>query len=756
MAEYDEDMESEEADLLDEIRSRFTAARDHWRDWREEARQCFKFYAGHQWSEEDKEKLLEQQRQPITFNRVAPFIDAVLGHEANNRQEIRYIPRSSGDGKVNEVLTQIAQFFLDKCDGEYAQSDAFRDMLICGMGWTETRLDDEDNPEYDLIVESVNPLEMLPDPSSSRPCFMDARYIFRVQNMSKEEARSIFPKWSGTTTGEEWDFYADEDEMAEGGDASARDSYRDDDSENSTNRDIVVLQYQHKEYENFYIATHPVTGERVEIDEDKYEETREEIEASGIRVSSRRRVIHKRCFMIGNEIVQQDVIFPKGFTFNAVTGKRDRAKKVWIGLMHAMIDPQMWSNKFLSQMLHIINSQAKGGVNIEESSVDNISEFEAKYARPGAVLVFKDGALVNNRVQERTSAQFPAAFDRLLQYANESFGDVTGINAELLGMADREQAGVLEYQRRQSAVALLAPLFDSLRLYRKMFGRVWLYYIQNYVSDGRIARITIDQPGPDGNPQAKQMAVPVTPDLLRGDGVAEYDVIVDQAASAPNQKEATWAVVSQLGPVLKDVITPPVLMKLLEYSPLPESLMEELKMMAAQEAQNPKPDPEVQKAQAEMQMKAQAQQQDAQIKAESKRQEIELKKAEAQAELELKRMELQAELEMEREKMMLQMQIEAQKHNADMQLQREKADFDKAMKAELTSIDAESKRKEIDYASSKFGPGNEKMTKSLEGFSSQVATSNAKIAEALAKLAENMSKPKTILRGPDGRAIGVQ
>jgi hypothetical protein len=73
--------------------------------------------------------------------------------------------------------------------------------------------------------------------------------------------------------------------------------------------------------------------------------------------------------------------------------------------------------------------------------------------------------------------------------------NVSGVNAELLGMADREQAGVLEYQRKQSAVTLLAPLFDSFRRYRKMAGRCWLHFMQNYLTDGRLIRITMDDGG---------------------------------------------------------------------------------------------------------------------------------------------------------------------------------------------------------------------------------------------------------------------
>jgi predicted glycosyl hydrolase (DUF1957 family) len=51
-----------------------------------------------------------------------------------------------------------------------------------------------------------------------------------------------------------------------------------------------------------------------------------------------------------------------GFTYKCVTGYRDRNNGTWYGIVRAMIDPQRWANKFVSQSLHILNTGAKGGI----------------------------------------------------------------------------------------------------------------------------------------------------------------------------------------------------------------------------------------------------------------------------------------------------------------------------------------------------------------------------------------------------------
>jgi hypothetical protein len=51
------------------------------------------------------------------------------------------------------------------------------------------------------------------------------------------------------------------------------------------------------------------------------------------------------------------------------------------------------------------------------------------------------------------------------------------------------QPGILEAQRKQAAMTILAILFDSLRRFRKQVGPIRLCLIQNFLADGRLIRI---------------------------------------------------------------------------------------------------------------------------------------------------------------------------------------------------------------------------------------------------------------------------
>lgn len=551
----------DDEDLVKEITDNLKADRSHWARWRTEARESYDFFAGVQWSEDDTAILREQNRPVVTFNRIARTINAVAGLELQNRQEVRFLPRTLDDSGVTELLSGTAKWVRENCDAEDEESEAFQDALICGVGWTETRIDYDQSPEGTIITERVDTFEVLPDSNAKKRNFDDAKHVARVKELPKKEYQDLLKKFGikddGMAPGVFWN-----DLEGEPHDAQNAYRYENDYSDRTSKAGTYsVVQYQWYEAEDVY-QVEDLDGKVTKLDKARYKKLKPMIEMHGLRAVKQPQRKYYQAWVCGNRLLnKEESPCQKGFTFRAITGLRDRNRNVWTGIVELMKDPQRWANKWLSQIQYIINTNAKGGLLAESDAFKNPRQAEDQWAESNSITWLNPGGLA--KVMQKQPANYPEGLDRLLQYALTSINDVPGVNLELMGMANRDQAAVLEESRKQSGVTILAPFFDALRRYRKEQGRVLAYFIKEYIADGRLVRIA----GQDG-----AQYVP----LLKDNLTFEYDVIVDDAPSSPNMKERVFSVLNQIIPMALQAGIP-IPPDVLDFAPIPEALAQKWK-----------------------------------------------------------------------------------------------------------------------------------------------------------------------------------
>jgi hypothetical protein len=587
---YEEDRHSEEA-LLCMVKKHKKEGDQHLGEWREDARECYAFRAGDQWNEEDKARLEEMLRVPVVFNRIDPMVEAVAGSEVNNRQQVQYVPRQAGDSGVNDILTGAADYFRDACDAEDEESDAFMDVVTCGVGCTETFLDYIDNPEGMVITDRRDPLSMRWDPSAKKRNLTDKRWAQREEWQDKQEIQDKWPdKADEISASSDW---AGNDDGKTHNATLAWLYEKDNTGQDSKTGQLRVIHEQWYELETYHTLIDPFTGEMTEMDDDKFKTLQPRLEALRMNLQSvkKQRKRWLQVFVCGDVVLEFSPVACNECSYKFITGRRDRNRNTWYGLVKAMIDPQKWANKFFSQFLHIINTNAKGGMLIEDGATDNLAKFKRDFSKSDSVIVVNEGALSGGKIQPKPPPVIPPQMGQMMEFAISSLRDVSGLNLEILGMANREQAGVLEQQRKQAALTVLASLFDGLRRYRKEQGRLLVKYITEYLSDGRLVRII----GGDGT----ERYIP----LMKQAGTLEYDVIVDESASTTSQKDKTFAILMQLMPALEKQGVP-FSADLLEYTPLPAAMVQkwkdEIKRREQPQQNPPPPPPQMISAQANM------------------------------------------------------------------------------------------------------------------------------------------------------------
>lgn len=563
--------------VVSDFQRRLKGSWSHSKDWRDEAKELYDFAAGRQWAPEDEARMDEANRPYVTFNVFAKFIDAVMGLQVNNRQEIRCYPRTNGVAAVSDLASGAIAWNTDQCDGEFEDTDAGHDCLLTGMGWMEIFLDDRSDPEGIIARERRDPLEMYWDPLARKKNAIDGRYVIRLRRMTPEDYREIFgedPTGSVDVPGLQ---FSDADmglqiietphDYSEQGSSSAE----------QARGKIVVADYQFWCVHTYWdvAAQFPEGPGQQQFSNDEWPAIQQQLTAGGIQHQAKRqqKKVYYRCWIAGSEIKGgiKTLPYQEGFTFQAITGKRDRNKNLWYGLGRALKDPQKWVNKFFSSLIWQISVNPKGGLLAEEDAFTDQREAEDSWADPSKITWTAPGALGAGKIQPKEAAPFPAGMQQLTQFSMEALPQTSGMNAELLGLSDRDQPGVVEAQRKQGALAIVAWFFDAMRRYYRRAGHIMLSMIRDFQADGRLIRIA----GPEG-----AQYVPLLKDPL----LQRFDIIVDEAPTSVNMRERVWAVLQSIIPMaMQGGITVPK--EVLDYAPIPDDLIQKWK-----QALQPSPD----------------------------------------------------------------------------------------------------------------------------------------------------------------------
>lgn len=558
----------DDAELYRTMRQWYLMDDAHCAPWINRARQDFDFVACDQWNETGQKEMQDSNRVPLSFNYTLTFIKAVCGLEINNRHETVYIPRNVEEGDIvaNETLSETSKWMGDNCDSEDEQSAAFENTTICGMGWTESRNEYDEEPDGKYVEESIDPMEMRWDRSARKKNLQDARRVWRVKKMNIDDAMMLFPDADPGDLHAAW-----ADGMSSHEPIKSVEERRLKSSESvpyDPSSEVSIVQVQWWERQVYYRVAHPDTGEMVEMEHedfkklDKNVKRRKKPSKFEYAHAKQYRKVYMQAFLGSKLLEKGPCPDRKRFTLQCITGQLHRNKGHWFGLVRLMRDPQMNANKWLSQALHILNTTAKGGILAERGAFKSPAEAQRTYAAPDAITVVENGAISGRKIMQKPGVGLAAPYIQMMNFAIKAIPDVTGINLELLGMRDVNQPGILEAQRKQAGMTILATLMDALRNYRKQVGRIRLCFIQNYMSDGQIIRIT----GPDGMRGVR---------FIRDNHLGEYDVIVSDAPTSPNQKEATWQMLMQMSqlPMFQAVMTPQTIVGILNYCPLPSKVV---------------------------------------------------------------------------------------------------------------------------------------------------------------------------------------
>jgi hypothetical protein len=606
-----------EAEIAREIISWWKESLDRHSERRKIAKRCHKMVDGDQWEQIDKQRAESQRRPALTFDLLSAMLAAVEGQERNNRQDMRYYGVGKEDDQAASNWTKLLKWVIELNGGDYEITQQFREMLITGEGWITPVVDYFDDPEGCVMLEFIEGDEVFDDPLSKKPMGTDARWRLRVKMLTEDEGEALFP---GKFTKAIHASAAENGTIQETDGKGYPDIYLAQSTEGPKRYDAkdqtwAVIQAFWWEIEDAWHCLNDETGLIDELTEEEYQAKKEErrqqqMQAIQLVTSGAARIMpsdpaqaeqamqqQQQAEMLGLPVVpmipmpkpleatkrptkriyEAFVVYDsvlevaplreklKVFPIVPMRGTRRKTKMDFTGIIERVIDVQRQHNVEQSIIVQLMQLMPKQSWMGPKGSFHNKQEWESGVAQPGKMLEYN---AQRGKPEAIRPPDIPRHIVDMAFTRPQSMREISGVNIELTGVRQGNDAGVVMEQRAKAAQTVLAPLFDNARRTRKMLGKVVLAFMQTHLSPDRQVRIL----GPESKPEVVQ----VTPDMLQG----RYDFAVDETDSTINDRVATLNIMQTTLPQMMKagVPIPPGIVDLMPMEP---KLREEWKRMIA-------------------------------------------------------------------------------------------------------------------------------------------------------------------------------
>lgn len=554
---------------------------------------AIEFYNGDTMSYEDRIQFMDdmgmRRRATVQFNKVQPNVDSVAGFMAQNRRKARAIARvtqNQGQQLYSKNMNALYDYHRENQNADQVETDIDLDMLICGYGSTDTDLsyivgNATTDPNGEILKMRLDPRRVYWNPQARSKNLLDSTYAGYWEEYDLRDALNLF-QGSVETDFEQIGDESDQTGYVYNPYGGLYDKIKMEDSvEWATKEEELVRVYNHQwmEYETFYRAENPLyTAQSIEdaqfiqikLDYIKSME-KNEYQIDGIETSDmfafdplaeeltfdeagRKLFVQmfgdlikpvpfkRKCFYTA--VFSGDHIFKffknisqQGFSIKFKTGTFNASQLIWTGMVNAMMEPAEYHNKALTELMFTIAANSKGGVMVEEDAVEDIADFESKWAQTDAVIEVKSGSIGGQKILQKTQAALPTGLENIITLSAQAIAE-NGVDPAFLGkIPDGQESGILYKRRIRQVVSKMAKYFDSISLYQKEDMRLHLDLIPVWIenNNGQWVRIT----GEDGAPEFVQ----ITKDMM----APEYDVTIEEASQTPEDRQETALLLTTMG-----------------------------------------------------------------------------------------------------------------------------------------------------------------------------------------------------------------
>jgi len=186
---HSDTMVQETHDLLAE----YASAR---KDWATHAVEDNEFRNGKQWTDKQIKLLRRRNQEPLVVNVIHSAVEQAKALMSTNKPKFQSTGRESSDVKAGKIFSDIMTWIWDHSNGNTVLKQAIDDYYVMGMGVLYTYMDmNADFGKGEVMLSSVNPLDVYFDPQCQDPFARDASSIIVAKKVMQSQILSSYPEF---------------------------------------------------------------------------------------------------------------------------------------------------------------------------------------------------------------------------------------------------------------------------------------------------------------------------------------------------------------------------------------------------------------------------------------------------------------------------------------------------------------------------------------------------------------------------------
>jgi len=511
-------------------------------NWRKQAKMNRDYTLNAQWTADEQAVLDERGQAALVINRIFPVVDQKLAMMTARKPGIRVLARGDEDVKQSKVMQYVLDYIWYISDGDVIYKMVVNDSLVTGVGYFYAYIDTyADKGLGEVKIGYAHGEDVFIDPNSRDPLHRDAQHILVVKNLSRAQAKNIYPDKArlldnahgaeGVIGGASNNLQKNENQSIFGD--SVYPQAADDDTEI-----ISIIERYTKAYDVYYRVIMEDTEEIMSQEEynDFKKSIPDDVEVPALKFY--KPVVRVFCSAGDKELYS--------YTLNITDYPIIPVSNVITGMPYSMGEPaflmgqQDMINKFYSLMISHATTSTNPRVFVERGSVEDIDEFRSVYSQPGAILEYNQGTQIPQTAQP---LPLPGALYSMT-------ADLKNEIEYTAGIFPLQQGSSMGAPQTYSATLAIEE-FGNRRVNLKLRGverslgqlfTIVLQMAQNHYQIQKVMRIISDD-GQSVQAQTVNQPVRFTEDgavLERFNdlSIGEYDVIIAAGSTAPSNR---WA-----------------------------------------------------------------------------------------------------------------------------------------------------------------------------------------------------------------------